>query len=1058
MNTKMVLIFLLTLILDLNLKAETFNFSSDKNQWSFYGDGIGAYDYENGNKSSNGSLWLNTDYGESKTVFYKWSGLSPGSYKVSFYVKSKNVLKTKDETSLWHFYDSGDGTRDIFRDLNGSYDWRKVEYTINVPKGDLTIWFRLVTPGQIWVDDFEIIKDSTKTRTSPVKIGPAVPAKSTLKKDIALKPKTQKESLLYSFDKDEYGHPFVRRSDRGEFLTQEFYDFKIQNLPIKNWSDYDRLEMEVFNPNDSYVEFFATLADDKGQDYWSQLNHKQSLAPGWNKLNFSLTQYVGERGSHRFLRSLDLSKLKKFYIVIDPDKKHNYPKKRFLIDNIKLSSHLSPVVPKDVYFFNFTTVKSPEISNYKKVTAQDSYSLGAAFGFIDPTFWRVEDSVYASEVERYTIGLLAGKFRVALPNGSYKIRLVIDKLGYWDVPFWSDRMIYANGAPIYKSIRSSAQDFLKDVLRFEEVVPGIQDNPYSLYLSRVFETIEKDVVVKNGFLDLEFAGDASAISLNHLMVYSNNAQKQALKFSGDLKKRNELEFSWMSRSIDTGIEKSAKNVKDVALVDTSLRLSPVGIADVSADKIIWSAGKSEQISQMIQIKAQDSADSLIWKISDLKGPKAQISSKDISMSKLIYQYTSPDLNHESYLIAGKYLVPLEGNKADLNKKQNEYFYLSYKVPKDQAPGLYKGDLSLKVGNKTHSIGIELLVSNYSLAPQISFPVGFFGLDPLPHTYFPNKQYGGLRHEYRMLALKKLLEAGFTTFTGLPSDVKELEEIFTLTNKYQVKKVYSYGGEFPKNFMDASEVSEPKKKVEFYQQKSSELKSLLATRKWPSIVYTFSDEASGYSDKIDEDLKIARELKTYFPYMKIGGFSSFHTAKVVDLNLLFDEAFYFHLPKKYENQVKKSKQNWGFYNGSPGNLDDPRFSFGLGLFVAREQGLSHYLEWHASAVQNYPYYDFDGRESDVVMFYPKSNRTLMNALRFELAVEGLQTFKKLSLLKALINKKPQVAVSQKAKSWLSSIESELNIYSDNNFMHNKNYQIKEFNKALQSHLEKLSALE
>ena len=47
-----------------------------------------------------------------------------------------------NDTSFWSFFDSGKGIEDIFRDLNGTYDWRKVEKVIEVKGSKLTFWFR----------------------------------------------------------------------------------------------------------------------------------------------------------------------------------------------------------------------------------------------------------------------------------------------------------------------------------------------------------------------------------------------------------------------------------------------------------------------------------------------------------------------------------------------------------------------------------------------------------------------------------------------------------------------------------------------------------------------------------------------------------------------------------------------------------------------------------------------------------------------------------------------------------------------------------------------------
>ena len=152
------------------------------------------------------------------------------------------------------------------------------------------------------------------------------------------------------------------------------------------------------------------------------------------------------------------------------------------------------------------------------------------------------------------------------------------------------------------------------------------------------------------------------------------------------------------------------------------------------------------------------------------------------------------------------------------------------------------------------------------------------------------------------------------------------------------------------------------------------------------------------------------------------------------------------------KLKNNNQRWGFYNASAGNLDDPRFSFGLGLYIARLNGLSQYLEWHATAFNNYPYYDFDGRESDSVMFYPTTDGKLLHSVRFELATEGLHAYKKLKILEtAIANNEGTASALSAAKSWLDGLRKEHYFYSSTTFMSNKKNNFREFESKLDEHL-------
>jgi hypothetical protein len=115
-----------------------------------------------------------------------------------------------------------------------------------------------------------------------------------------------------------------------------------------------------------------------------------------------------------------------------------------------------------------------------------------------------------------------------------------------------------------------------------------------------------------------------------------------------------------------------------------------------------------------------------------------------------------------------------------------------------------------------------------------------------------------------------------------------------------------------------------------------------------------------------------------------------------------------------SQIKKLKGKWGAYNGSVKPTDNPEYTFGFWLYMARKAGLRAYLDWHMAAIQNYPYFELDGRETDVLMIYPKSNGEIATSLKFELATRGLYTFRKLIYL--------EKSSSPKVRAFLNNITS------------------------------------
>jgi hypothetical protein len=396
-----------------------------------------------------------------------------------------------------------------------------------------------------------------------------------------------------------------------------------------------------------------------------------------------------------------------------------------------------------------------------------------------------------------------------------------------------------------------------------------------------------------------------------------------------------------------------------------------------------------------------------------------------------------------------------------------YLWLKIRPKSDTFRGHFQGAISFTLNEKTLKLPVSIKILGYQL-PHVDFPVGFFGVDPLPYSYFKHSSYKALRKKFRNEAILNLNDSGFTTFTGLPEveikssgsnlevDATEIDELFKFTSKLNnFKTVFSYSGQFPQFIIDSSNRPPHFSELDYQKQISTILKNLLNKKHWPKIIHTFSDEASGYSDQVNADIVKAKNLKKNYPFLSLGGFGAFTGKESNILNGYFEYGFYSALIKSDITRLKENNLKWGFYGASSANLDDPRFSFGLGLYIARQNGLSHYLEWNLGAIHNYPYFDFDGRETDAVMFFPSREGRLYNSIRYELATEGIQTYRKLKLLEELVLKQEGDAeVLKEARIWLVNLAREHFFFSNPHFLRDKSVNFSEIQQKLNSLLERL----
>jgi hypothetical protein len=148
--------------------------------------------------------------------------------------------------------------------------------------------------------------------------------------------------------------------------------------------------------------------------------------------------------------------------------------------------------------------------------------------------------------------------------------------------------------------------------------------------------------------------------------------------------------------------------------------------------------------------------------------------------------------------------------------------------------------------------------------------------------------------------------------------------------------------------------------------------------------------------------------------------------------------------------QRQGHQWGAYNGAPGNFDDPRFGFGVGLFLATRAGLTHYLEWQAN--NNYPYFELDGREGDVSAWLPLADGTVRPTVRFMLAAQGLETYRKLLVLAHRAEKDD--ALGAELKSWLGKLGERYKIFQTPRLLKSESFQYQSFENELDEKLKKI----
>jgi hypothetical protein len=764
--------------------------------------------------------------------------------------------------------------------------------------------------------------------------------------------------------------------------------FNFSSDDFKNLHQYNYLSLDIeLNSDENDHQIFISLQDEKSTNYWNQLNHIATITKGKQRIFVPLGQLIGERGSQKIGRKLNLKKIKKVFASFNPD--HPDKKGKVFLSKLQFMKMGRPAFPKGIRVLNFG--EAEKIECIEQISEKSPL-----FKNID--IWRKQDSVYLDPFLRSVLFINKGELNIPVKNGTYEITLFWNDLGYWHPSFFKKRSVFLNGRPWRIEDRSDLRDYEKDLFVFEDREPNVTDHPWDWLFKDVMRPLTKKVVVKNGRLVLSFRGDTSAVAINGLILAKVDTKKeQGVKdrFIKDFK--NYLRSLYDIKIRPTYREKTPfVSTKPVLEVNERLsRLSPFKVLKdrIKSQELFLSSNTGQFLELLLNTPTQGELEISFISKSNKENPFK------VEIFKGRDQWVSLDRNHESYTIETQYF---DRGKSAVRAKKNQHFVLSFKgVDKDPLTQVWQGEMVVSV-NKDVSWKVPLKVSTLGKKlPRPELQVGFIGLNSLRYHYFVNPEKTKKLKLLDEAYLKLLSEGGFTSFTAIPTYqdnsqnlspiiLKNVENFLGKANELGMKPpYYSYGGPFLHEFFEGGSAENILKNKDI-------LKHFLSKKSTPEIVFQFTDEAAGYSNTVERDRKRHSFLREHFPRLKLGGFIQWQDDlpnKISSFNKIIDRPSLSHLGYSGLNWFKENHREWGFYNQAQGGRENPYEVFGRKLFKwSRNPNFSYYHEWNTSAVQNLPYFDLDGREADVAVALPDSKGELHPSIKFFQATEGLTDFR------------------------------------------------------------------
>lgn len=745
---------------------------------------------------------------------------------------------------------------------------------------------------------------------------------------------------------------------------------------------YRYFEVEIQNLGTYEKELYIGLQDDRTDDYWGQLTYKSNLSPGMNKLIVNVDRNVGERGSYKYNRKLNRKKIKKFFIVFNPEKRTKA--KKIKINKIRFFNINSPTLPKEAHYILFNEKNNSLYPFAKLINPKTKYIPNKSAGFNNLKLWQLRDAKIAPTAFAKSMGVLSADFSIDLPKGDYQFELVWNELGYWDIPFWKMRKLFINGEPIVFESRSSWNDFLRDVFKFKD----LRKKPFGYLMNDFFKPISKKVSHKGGRLTFSFEGDQSAVSLNSLLIYPLFKKDEVEKFKNQLSKAYELEFNSKYRYVD---------------LNNNQEKIEIFLSDGFDENFSCIKKKTNNFS------LYDSKKRIRVCIKGAKDKDISILSEDnIKVEKLVSSYRALDLNHESYSFIPYYFSSTENDfKAGSNNQVIEIEYIQ-KLNK-------KNLLKIEIAGKIFELKFNASILKDERIPT-PVNIGFFGPSAMPTTYFSsnekndwiNKLNKKIRDHLNANEVNFIVDGGDLSFSYNKSNTN-----FSLNSK---TKNYFYVSENFKGIVEGYKRNAAQDEKAYFENLNIEFKK-------NKSIFLYSDEASGYRDAIEEDKKRFKELSAKFPALVLGGFGNLYDdSKASSLYSLWQVGYYTDIPnKKYVSKLNKRHTEWGIYNLCAEINAPLKLCYGYTLYRLYKAGVTNIIEWHLNSSQNYPYFDLDGREADIAFLETNKSSEIFETYRFREFQEGITVFKKLIHLESYLKSRKVVGLREtKLKAWLEKI--------------------------------------
>ena len=819
---------------------------------------------------------------------------------------------------------------------------------------------------------------------------------------------------------------FEKRSD-GTLVWPKRYFGISANM---DWSPYDFVEITLYNPGSKSIPFGFEVKDSLSSDYWTRVNLPQLLGPGLQTIRLPTRLRVGETG--RPGRPLDASKVVSLILARD-DENDRTPVE---IRGIELKKSAKTSVP-GVLAFHVGPEDAGVPDGFEALTENTSYDPARKWGWLEHSFWapypQVNRVMAPDRLTASNLTIASAKLRVDLKPGTYRVWMIIDHPGgFWgEYPYYHRRTVRAQGK-IALDERMTPEQAKAAYFRWEDAEDRESDDLLDRYWSQILKEKTFDVRVENGHLDLDFENEGCpsrlpcfGLALSALAVFPINTVEERARGQRWLEQLREARRAEY---------RSQHQLKDAALTHL-LAAMPSGlvIRNVSPDLDLSRAQPSDiqPLSNSSDAKPRvtafrnsrglfapavswkgSSPRKIAWRIEGLPG--------DVAVEGGWIKYRALRESYAGNLYSVRERWVTENKQRAFEHEDLGRLWLRFPVSGDAHPGIYPATLVVSAGGSEPAVRVpfELRVLK-ARAADLDFPVGPFN-DNVAENWWDAATLRPRLESLERQSLLKLRALGATAFsfspriritselTGISLDTREIDRVMTAAKQLGFLGVAGYGDVFlGENLCERPGADSALSDAGRLKQAADALETKARESHWLPLALIVCDEPVGAGiEALSERLRSlpamdARRLVQWSVTTSLGKQASPEVRKLVGQ---------VSLPFLSEYSPENIKFPWAFYN------DTSRATLGLEMFRLRQTtDLRYRLLWTWNANSSNPYFDFDGRESDLAWCSSTADARLRCSVEYDRVVDrGLTDYRVALGLKRLLDERKDLSPEQAAQ--------------------------------------------